>query len=339
MIARKFILRLLAAIVLGTAFCLGVAALFRPSPTAAEDAAPGRMPAASAQAPSTLRVTNECGFKVWIAQQGLPEGEALTPLTEDSHVDFPISPAGVAGARLWAKAECDDAGQGCKVGQSSAPCPPNGCAPPVDSKLEATFPCLLGDASACTKNPSNGKPLTNVLWWNASAVDGFTLPFAVRVSGVEAGACPPADCSKLLLRDCPTDDDLSDDGKNTAYKSQDEMVKTPDSDSGKRFAADVSGTPSGCFAPYMKLGYPGHGGDGLNAPAGPVEKMYACPTPPISAEACRTGPVTRTKYVELVHRACDETVYSYAYDDAIGLRGCPGQALLELVYCPKGGTR
>ena len=286
------------------------------------------------QAPGTLRVSNGCGFPIWVAQQNLPGAVPLTYLTEDSHVDFAIPAAGAPSTRFWAKAECDDAGQACQIGQSQAPCPAGGCAPPVDSKLEASFACLLSDAGGCAVNPSSpdGGRLDSILWWNASLVDGFTLPFAVRVSGVETGAedesgpphgrsvhCEPADCSQLKMSECPTDDDLSDDGKNPLYVHQDERT--------------TGG--AGCFAPYMKLGYPGHGGDGLNAPAGPVEKMYACPTPPVSPDACRGGPVTKTKYVKLVRRACKETVYSYAYDDALGLRACPGQALLELAYCPE----
>jgi len=315
--ARRFIARLLVAVVLATAFCLAMAALFKPM-RSSEEASPRAVVSIQVSRPAgSFRVTNDCGFAIWVAQQGLPGAPQLTPVNEGGFADFSVPPSGVPSTRFWAKAECDDAGQGCKMGQSSAPCPPNGCAPPVDSKLEATWPCLLD--AGCAINPSSGKPLTSTLWWNASAVDGFTLPFAVRVSGVEASACPPADCSKLLAKDCPTDDDLSDDGKNPAYKSQDEKLEGA----------------VGCFAPYMKLGYPGYGGDGLNAPAGPVEKMYACPTPPTTPEACRAGPVTKTKYVGLVHRACKESVYSYAYDDAVGLRSCPAGALLELVYCPK----
>jgi Thaumatin family len=314
---HKFLVRLLAAVVLGAVVCLGMAAVFRPMRTVTEDAASRTMLAAPLQSIGSLRISNECGFELWIEQQGLPGAPTLSPLAEDAHVDYAIPAAGAPATRFWAKAECSDAGQACKMGQSSAPCPAGGCTPPVDSKLEATWPCLLD--AGCAVNPVDKKPLTNVLWWNASLVDGFTLPFVVRVTGVEAESCQPADCSKLLAKDCPTDDDLSDNGKNPAYKNEDEKLQGA----------------IGCFAPYMKLGYPGYGGHGLNAPAGPVEKMYACPTPPVSAEDCRGGPVTKTKYVELIHRACEETVYSYAYDDAVGLRSCPGGTSLELVYCPK----
>ncbi len=48
-----------------------------------------------------------------------------------------------------------------------------------------------------------------------------------------------------------------------------------------------------------------------------------CPTPPISPQQCRSGPVINTQYVQSIHRNCP-TAYSYAYDDEAGLHNCPG---------------
>ncbi len=335
--ARRALLRIFAVVLLATALIFFFAALYgqkeqggRTSSsdaavTEASSVAAAENPSATslgARSSSALRVENACGFEVWLAAENLPGAAAITKLLPEDHVDFTIPAKGAAATRFWPKTGCDDAGANCAIGQSIPPCPAAGCAPPVDSKLEATWPCLLSDG--CAKNPSNGQPLTSTLWWNASAVDGFTLPFVVRVTPDSGASCEPADCAHLLLRDCPKNDDLSDRGKNPAYSSQNEAVRATD-----------GGPMAGCFAPYMKLNYPVWGGDGLLDPGGPVEKMYACPTPPVTPEECRAGPVTATKYVRLIHAACKKSVYAFAYDDAIGLRSCPGGTALELVFCPK----
>ena len=43
-----------------------------------------------------------------------------------------------------------------------------------------------------------------------------------------------------------------------------------------------------------------------------------CPTPPITVDQCRAGPVISTKYVQAVRTNCP-SAYSFAYDDTQGL--------------------
>jgi hypothetical protein len=285
------------------------------TPPPPRDAGPTPGPAA----PSRLRITNGCPEVIWIQQQNMPANvPSVIELQPLAHADYDIPAAGLASTRYWPKKECNDAGQGCAMGQSSAPC--TGCAPPVDSKLEVTWGCTLADKKDCGKTPQ-GVPMIDT-WWNASAVDGFTLPFSVGiVGGDQRSSCLPVDCSDLMLSQCPTDDDLSDNGKHLPYAIQDERVRSsPD--------AGVAG----CFSPCMKLGYPGWGGDGLNDPGGSVERLYCCPGP--MADECRAGPVVGTKYVKTAHAACHGTAYAYAYDDGIGGRNCSGDVQLQLTFCP-----
>ena len=59
----------------------------------------------------------------------------------------------VEATRFWPKYNCNESGLNCAFGESGGPglpCPPNGCSPPIDTKLEATF-------------GSNGRD-----WYNAS---------------------------------------------------------------------------------------------------------------------------------------------------------------------------
>lgn len=265
---------------------------------------------------SRLHVTNKCEIDIWVQQQGFP-GSALVHLDKGKSHDYDIPAEGLASTRFWPKMLCDSDGNNCRVGQSSPPCGTNGCAPPVDSKLEATWGCTLKDHTKCGKTPQGITMIDT--YWNASAVDGYTLPFTMAVRGGDGRAsCIPVDCSGLAKATCPTDDDLSNGGKNPAYAHQDLRVANG----------------AGCFSTCTKLNYPGWGGDGLNAPSGPVEQMYCCPTPPISSPQCQAGPVPKTKYVGLIHKACKNTTYGYAYDDGIGGRNCSGDTVIEFTVGP-----
>eukprot|EP00438_Fugacium_kawagutii_P014650 Skav218867 [mRNA] locus=scaffold2417:278959:286017:+ [translate_table: standard] len=65
-----------------------------------------------------------------------------------------------------------------------------------------------------------------------------------------------------------------------------------------------------------------------------VAAPYCCPTPPVSPQACRSGPVAKTKYVEAVHRFCPG-VYAFCYDDAMGLLQCSADSNYQLeFFCP-----
>jgi len=287
------------------------------NPASTADAAPPSATAPpSASPPARLRVTNHCEIDIWVQQQNLP-GDALVHLEKGASHEYAIPSQGLASTRAWPKLACDKTGNNCKVGQSSAPCPAKGCAPPVDSKLEATWGCTLADKTKCAKTPQGVTMIDT--FWNASAVDGYTLPFTVGVKGGDGRkSCVAADCAGLAKAVCPIADNLSDNGKNPKYAKQDLRVKGS----------------GGCFSTCTKLNYPGYGGDGLNNPSGPVEQMYCCPTPPISSPQCKAGPVASTQYVKTIHTACKNTTYGYAYDDGIGGRDCSGDTVLEFVVGP-----
>jgi len=269
---------------------------------------------------SGLTVLNRCEKQLWVAQHGF-SAAAATPLAPGKSLTFSSPPEGLASTRVWAKLGCDDTGQNCAIGQSDAPCPPQGCAPPVDSKVEATWACTLADAGGCAVNPS--KPdsgLGSTTWWNASAVDGYTLPFTVTASTADAG-CPAADCSALSLSLCPSD--LIPRCNGTATSAS--LLARASPDSGV----------AGCFSPCMAIGYPTYGGEGCSpANGGGVQAPFCCPTPPISPATCSAGPAAQSGYVALIHSACNRTVYGYAYDDATGLRQCQGSTHLTVTFGP-----
>ena len=291
-----------------------------PSASAASSASASAAPMPMVQAPVVPRliIKNACTYDVWIQQDKMPAPSAQVVLVKSGASESYVIPAGgLASTRFWPKKGCDATGQNCSMGQSSAPCGPKGCAPPVDSKLEATWGCTLADKTQCGKTPQ-GVPMIDT-FWNSSAVDGYTFPFSMKVTGGDGRkSCLPVDCSGLTLAACPKLDDLSDGGKNKKYSKEDLNLTNA----------------AGCFSPCMKLNYPGFGGDGLNAPGGPVEKMYCCPTPPVSSPQCSAGPVPKTNFVKLVHSACKGTAYGYAYDDGIGGRNCSGDAVIEMTVGP-----
>jgi len=62
--------------------------------------------------------------------------------------------------------------------------------------------------------------------------------------------------------------------------------------------------------------------------------MGCCPTPPVSPEACREGPVASTGFVRTLHEKCPD-VYAYSYDDGHGLMRCSADSNYTLtLYCP-----
>jgi hypothetical protein len=272
-------------------------------------------------APARLRVTNKCEVPVWIQQQGFPT-DPLVQLAVNASHEYQIPAAGLASTRFWPKILCDKDGNDCKIGQSSPPCPATGCAPPVDSKLEATWGCTLSDKTKCGYTPQGVQMLST--FWNTSNVDGFTLPYTVKTVGGDGRAsCENADCAGLKDAKCPTDEDLSNGGLNPKYTHQNLATKNP-----------VSGGYAGCFSPCSKLSYPTWGGDGQLDISGPVDKMFCCPTPPVSSPECQAGPVAKTSYVKTIHTACKSTTYAYAYDDVIGGRNCSSDTILEFTVGP-----
>ena len=281
-------------------------------------AAPAPSPAPSASdAGRSLKIINQCADTVWIQQQGHTGSPAVTKLAKGDTATYPIPDAGLPSTRYWPKTGCDDTGNNCKLGQSSPPCPAAGCAPPVDSKLEATWGCTL-PKEQCTKT-SQGHRIQNT-WWNSSAVDGYTLPFRVEAS-TESNGCMGVDCSGLDLNQCPTSENLSQ-----GIAQQHPEFSAVD--------LRVAGEAGACFSPCAALTYPTFGGKGQQPPAADAPAPYCCPTPPVSPAQCSGGPVVKTKYVEAVHAACHSTAYGYAYDDTLGLRQCDPKVEVTMILCP-----
>lgn len=275
-------------------------------------------PCVGAPQPTRLRISSLCEEPIWIASSDNVGAPKSVKLTTGECFDVPIPAGAVASTRFWPKTGCDAQGEHCTMGQSVGPCPSGGCQPPIESKFEATF----ADAEKC---PTEGASGDCVTWYNGSQVDGYTLPFEIipKGRGSDAAGCTPLDCSGLELARCPSAEDLSQGGKFPAYSSVDLRV-FDDKDPAKVV---------GCMAPCKRLNFPVPWGLSQNELTPPTVD-FCCPTPPISAEQCREGPVTATQYVNRLQEMCPD-VYSYAYDDADALRNCPAQTQLEVIFCSK----
>ncbi|HEX7026463.1 MAG TPA: carbohydrate-binding protein [Gammaproteobacteria bacterium] len=299
-----------------------------------------------------LKIVNGCGQDMWIqwlTAPGIafnaPNRHRLSGL--GSFIEYDIPDRGLSSMRFWPGFGCDAGGHNCRIGASGGPaelgftCPPEGCAPPIDSKFEATFGCIPGVAdSQCAQNPSApGQPLGRGDWWNSSMVDGYTAPVKVQVHGhcpvgpqpapVFGPGGPPGgviDCSTLSVSDCPTNEDLSTNGQFPHLSNVNLLATNP-----------ATGAVAGCYSPSAKLSY-SHWAGGFQTypPDSPQAQMYACPTPPISPEQCMAGPADSTDYRNMIHSHCD--TYAYPYDDGVGLSSCPSATNLVYevtFYCPQ----
>lgn len=287
-----------------------------------------------------LRVVNACEQPMWVlAQVGSGGGTLDAPnqvlLAErGDFVDYPIPDIGLAATRFWPGFGCDATGNDCSVGQSGGPasegftCPPEGCAPAIDSKFEGTFGCLPSvDPSTCQDNPSApGVKLPASDGWDTSMVDGFTVAYTVELlddcpGGPQDGRI---DCSGLRLADCPISEDLSTNDQFPSLDAADLVAHDPSTNE-----------VAGCYSPCGKLTYSNWGNTPTFAPDAAEAAYYCCPTPPIGVDDCRTGPVVDTHYVELIHQQCPQ-VYSYAYDDGIGNWSCPAGTRYQVTFfCPQ----
>lgn len=290
-------------------------------PSQGQKPTPG--PAPSPQT-TRFRITNNCQYTIWIQQQNMPAGTpAVEELAAGASFDYDIPDEGLASTRFWPKTGCDSSGQNCAIGQSSNPCPAVGCAPPVDSKMEATWGCTLADQSQCAITPQ-GNPIGDT-FYNSSAVDGFTLPFKVNVQTGGGSNCVNLDCSNLKLSECPTDENLSQGMSGTFPQFASETLEVLNPSNSQT---------AGCFSPCLKFNYPTWGGLNMPDNQSDPEVMYCCPTPPISSDQCRAGPVPNTQYVALIHQACSGGVYGYAYDDGVGLHQCSPSTEIEMIFGP-----
>ncbi len=302
-----------------------------------------------------LKIVNGCGQPMWVFYQTGFQGGVLNAPNRHrlgglgSFIEYDIPDKGLAGVRFWPGMGCDATGNNCLIGASGGPasdgftCPAMiGCAPAVDSKFEGTFGCISPIASGqCQQNPSAppGTPLPRDDFWDTSMVDGYTLPLRLVVRGTcplgNPGGPPGGviDCSTLRFSDCPQNEDLSTNGQFPALGNQNLLLRHPNTNQ-----------IVGCYSPVAKLTFvhwqslprPPFFGTTF-APTDPQARMYACPTPPVSVEQCRTGPVINTDFVNLIHNRCNNT-YAYAYDDVAGLSRCPAATNVSYevtFFCPQ----
>lgn len=299
-----------------------------------------------------LKIINGCGSPMWVQWLTAPTiqfnaANRIKLNALNNFVEFDIPDKGLPSMRFWPGFGCDANGQNCRVGASGGPaslgftCPPGGCAPPIDSKFEASFGCIPGVSDGdCTKNPSAPtQPLGRGDWWNSSFVDGYTAPMKVKVNGscpvgpqpapVFGPGGPPGgviDCSTIRVSDCPTNENLSTNGQFPALNSVNLIATNP-----------TTGAQAGCYSAGSKLTF-SHWANGFTTyPAdSPQAKMYSCPTPPVSPEQCSAGPASKTKFHNMVHQHC--ATYTYPYDDGIGLSSCPAATDVSYevtFYCPQ----
>jgi len=281
-----------------------------------------------------LHIRNGCDREpIWIAHiaagNGGPDGQNVR-IDPGEARDF-ATPDGLSATRYWPKMGCDAEGDHCALGGSGGPgqaCvrrPPevkkdnySNCAPPVDTKFEGTFgrpdqPCTDAAAQGCD-------------YVDVSLVDGWTLPFELKVHGACTGARGKQsdfilDCRQLTLDRCPGEEHLA----------------TVDSPADLRAIRPDSGMVAGCYSPCQRLVSDKWGQEGMD-PASKVAAPYCCPTPPESPQACRSGPMVHTKYLDAVHGLCPG-VYGYAYDDGMGLLRCVPTSIYELTFfCPDSTT-
>jgi len=199
-------------------------------------------------------------------------------------------------------------------------CSSQGCAPPIDTKFEASFACL---------NPPCEGSIPDVDWADMSLVDGYTLPYTLQVKTPDGSPCngnngpvsSSIDCTQLDLRKCPTTENLSQ-GLSLTTQTLNPVnlnVKNP-----------VQGALAGCFAPCSKLTSQQWNPLGTYTPGDPQAILYCCPGP-ITAGQCSAGPVARSDYVQLIHEMCPG-VYGYSYDDGNGLFTCTAGSHFTITF-------
>lgn len=223
---------------------------------------------------------------------------------------------GLVSTRFWPKmgCVCDEIGSNCSIGDSGGPKETcvvhaaagddySNCAPPLDTKFEATF---------ATADPSRDTV-------DMSLVDGYTLPFKLEASG---GSCvrnglafSEMDCSGLSLSQCPKAEMLN--GQTVDLRA----------------FHPKTGEVSGCYSPCLRLT-----DDKWNtkpsAADSPAAAPYCCAGASGTPEVCNAGPIVQTDYVKMIHTSCPAG-YGYAYDDKRATIVCsPSTEYVVTFYCP-----
>jgi len=276
--------------------------------------------------PKRLRIVNGCqSAPIWIAHEAAatggpdPQNNKIDP---GQAWDF-VTTDGLAATRYWPKMGCNESGDHCGLGGSGGPgqaCVKRGgpggddysrCAPPIDTKFEATFG---RQGLPCSPTAQDGCDFIDM-----SLVDGFTLPFKLEMNGPWCSRSNHIlDCSGLTFDSCPKNEMFS-----AAGVTKDLRAKNPN-----------TGKVSGCYSPCSKLTMEKWGNDVFGNRNDPRVAPYCCPVPPSTPESCRAGPVKDTSFVNTVHSVCPG-VYGYSFDDAEGLMKChPSTQYVITFYCP-----
>ena len=274
-------------------------------------------------------MVNGCAEPLWIAHI---QGGGLGPDAQDVKIGpggnrtfhTGLHGGGLSAARFWPKLGCDFSGGHCSIGSSGGPAEAcvirapgkpddySHCAPPVDTKFEATF-------------ATQGSALKDVL--DMSLVDGFTLPFTLEVDG---GSCERhgqaftgMDCSRLSLAHCPEAEALQG-GQNVSLHAVDPKT----------------GKAGGCYSPCTKLTDDKWNPKGTAvAPDSAVAGPYCCAGAWATPDACNSdGAVLSTRYLRAVKEMC-AAAYAYAYDDKTATISCTTTTRYTVTfYCPARGT-
>ncbi|MEJ8573924.1 hypothetical protein [Microbaculum marinum] len=282
-------------------------------------AATGGMTPVPEAAKSTLKVVNQCNFKVWLQQENIDGAPELVKVGKGKSYTYKIVPQGDPSTMVWAKKGCDKNGNNCKIGQTRDPCPASGCMPDFNSRVEATWGCT---GPGCDNS---------VTYYDTSQVDGYTFPFLLRAKGsVDNDACVNVNCNRFSNSACPRKEDLSSNGKYPKYNKVDLRARDPQ-----------SGKVLGCFSPCEKMTAGKSAGGYGFAADDPQAILYCCPSfanNPQKTEKvkqrCLAGPVPDSDYVSFVHKACRKRAYGWAYDDVNGLHVCGGTTRLVMKVCP-----
>ncbi|MEM7352144.1 MAG: hypothetical protein AAF657_15190 [Acidobacteriota bacterium] len=317
---------------------------------------------AGAEQPTSLRIKNECKYPIWIQQDFKhPTNDPIVvPIAKNKTYDYHIPEAGLASTRFWAKANCNQYGYDCAIGESVGVESARALGhqtvtafdPDINSKFEATWGCKYtgAQASKCAVNPSSTTTpkakLDDWTYWDGSAVDGYTFAYDISVSGTgidcrdqhtgKALPDPNVVCSGLKASDCPTAENLSTNGQ---YNSINGVNVT--SVNLELTAASDGSKVIGCFGPCAKLTTGQREGwraklGGLD-PSSPQAKMYCCGGG-VSSAACSAGVAAKTKYRTAVQKTDKCDAYTYAYDDAKGLAQCKASAKFLVTFCPGGNS-
>jgi len=225
--------------------------------------------------------------------------------------------------RFWPKFGCDWAGHNCTFGASGGPAEYcvlrvpgkpddySNCAPPLDSKFEATF--------AATS--STAKDVVDM-----SLVDGYSLPFKLETTG---GSCmrgstenfTAMDCSKLTVASCPKTETI--DGQVMSLQAVNPKTKQV----------------AGCYSPCMKLTDDKWTSGNASAPDSEQAAPYCCAGSKYgSPTECSAGPILQTQYLAEVRKSCP-AAYGYAFDDKTATIACSTSTEYKVTfYCPTDPT-